>query len=90
MDIDFNNQNHDFRPWQPELGRVYQSGFAFDTETTLIDDARPYLTPAYVIGAVFDGQRGFFFSYSGRMLPVSSPLTRGSPSPSTTPPLTSA
>lgn len=60
MNIDFNNQIYDFRPWQPELGRVYQSGFAFDTETTLIDDARPYLTPAYVIGAAFDGQRGFF------------------------------
>ena len=37
-----------------------QSAFAFDTETTLISDAQPWLTPAYVLGAAFDGQHGFF------------------------------
>jgi hypothetical protein len=50
-----------FAPWRPVDGRVFDS-FALDTETTDIDDERPYLSPAYVLGAACDGQRGFFIS----------------------------
>lgn len=49
-----------FRPWRLEDGRVFKGHFAFDSETTLIDDQRPWLTPAYVIGAACDLKRGFF------------------------------
>jgi hypothetical protein len=49
-----------FRPWRPENGCVFQGRFAFDTETTRIDEERPWLTPAYVIGAACDLKRGFF------------------------------
>ena len=34
--------------------------FSFDCETTLIDEAHPWITPAYVLGAAFDGSRGVF------------------------------
>lgn len=50
----------DFCGWRPAHGRVFNSCFAFDTETTLIDEERDWLVPAYVLGAVFDGGRGFF------------------------------
>jgi hypothetical protein len=42
------------------MGRVFCGAFAFDCETTRIDDERPWITPAYVLGAAFDGKRGFF------------------------------
>jgi DNA polymerase I-like protein with 3'-5' exonuclease and polymerase domains len=48
-----------FAFWRREDGRVADI-FSFDTETTDIDDERPYLTPAYVLGAACDGKRGFF------------------------------
>src|SRR5437879_12100218 len=50
-----------FVPWRPADGCVLDM-FAFDTETTEIDDERPYLTPSYVIGAACDGRRGVFVS----------------------------
>ncbi|MBN9121887.1 MAG: hypothetical protein J0I06_22560 [Planctomycetes bacterium] len=34
----------------------------FDCETTRIDDERPWLTPTFVLGAAFDGERGYFVS----------------------------
>ena len=49
-----------FRPWRPEDGAVCDSPYAFDSETTLIDEERPWLTPAYVLGAAYDGRRGYF------------------------------
>ena len=49
-----------FRPWRPEDGVVYAAPYAFDSETTRIDEARPWLTPAYVLGAACDGRRGYF------------------------------
>jgi DNA polymerase I-like protein with 3'-5' exonuclease and polymerase domains len=48
-----------FTPWRPRDGRVFDH-FAYDTETTEIDDERPYLTPSYVLGAACDGRRGVF------------------------------
>lgn len=49
-----------FRPWRPADGAVFDRSFAFDTETTLIDRQRPWIAPAYVLGAVSDGQSGYF------------------------------
>jgi len=60
MNIKFGNTSYDFVPWRPELGRVFSGPFAFDSETSLIDNARPWITPAYVLGAAFDGQQGYF------------------------------
>src|SRR5688500_17128083 len=60
MEIVFKNDQYPFRPWGPQDGRVMTRTFAFDTETTLIDHARPWLTPAYVLGAAFDGKTGVF------------------------------
>ena len=60
MDITFDSKTYPFVPWKPATGQVFTSAFGFDSETTLIDDQHPWLTPAYVLGAAFDGQRGFF------------------------------
>jgi len=62
MNIAFAHNSYDFVPWRPDLGRVFNDPFAFDSETALIDEKRPWLTPPYVLGAVCDGHRGFFLS----------------------------
>src|SRR5437763_16977279 len=49
-----------FREWAPGEGRVFDGLFAFDTETTPIDDDRPYLTPSLVLATACDGDRGVF------------------------------
>jgi len=49
-----------FRPWMPADGRVFDGLYAYDTETTLIDDDRPYLVPSLVLATACDGRRGFF------------------------------
>ncbi|MEO7130060.1 MAG: DNA polymerase [Dermatophilaceae bacterium] len=48
--------------WTPALGRVFDGLFAYDTETTRIDDDRPYLTPHLVLAAACDGRRGVLVS----------------------------
>lgn len=53
MKVIFGNQSYCFRPWKPELGKVFSHGFSFDSETTLIDNERPWIAPAYVIGAAY-------------------------------------
>src|ERR1019366_1697369 len=50
-----------FSPWCPRDGRVFDR-FAYDTETTPIDDERPSLTPVYVLGAACDSSRGVFLT----------------------------
>jgi hypothetical protein len=50
-----------FRPWRPADGRIFDF-FSFDSETTEINDDRPDLVPAYVLGAACDGCRGVFIS----------------------------
>jgi hypothetical protein len=60
MKITWKHLAYDFNPWRPEHGRVLRRTFAFDTETTLIDKTRPWVVPAYVIGAAFDGTTGVF------------------------------
>src|SRR5262245_39319872 len=61
LQVDFGPYTCPFRPWRPEDGRAFDR-FAFDAETTAIDDDRPDVVPAYVIGAATDGERGFFVS----------------------------
>ena len=60
MQVMFAQHVYSFRPWKPALGRVFNELFAFDCETTRIDEDRPWVTPAYVIGAGFDGRNGYF------------------------------
>ena len=60
MKVQFSSTRAGFRPWRPADGQVLDSMFAFDCETTLIAESQPWLTPAYVLGAAFDGQCGFF------------------------------
>jgi hypothetical protein len=59
MKIALGPQECTFRPWRPADGRIFDS-CALDTETTLIDEERPALTPAYVLGAASDGKQGVF------------------------------
>ncbi len=49
-----------FVPWTPHEGTIFVRPTAFDTETTRIDEQRPWLSPAYVLGAVYDGRQGRF------------------------------
>jgi DNA polymerase I-like protein with 3'-5' exonuclease and polymerase domains len=60
MDIAFQDACFPFAPWKPSLGQVFEKICALDTETTLIDREHPWITPAYVLGAVFDGEKGYF------------------------------
>lgn len=60
MHVQLGDNTYTFRPWRPADGQVFDAVFAFDCETTLIDEAHPWLTPAYVIGAACDGEQGYF------------------------------
>lgn len=51
-----------FRRWMPALGRVITGRFAFDTETTVIDEDRPARIPVLVVGTAFDGRQGWFIT----------------------------
>jgi len=62
MDIEFGGRAYPFRPWKPELGQVFTRTFSFDCETTKIDETCHWIAPAYMIGAAFDGQQGYFVS----------------------------
>jgi hypothetical protein len=46
MNVILRKQEFDFRPWKPAMGRVFGDLFAFDCETTRIDDHRPWIVPA--------------------------------------------
>ncbi|OWK37433.1 DNA polymerase [Fimbriiglobus ruber] len=60
MELTVGNERVAFRPWQPTDGQVFRTPFAFHAETTTIDTMRPWATPAYVLGAGFDGKTGLF------------------------------
>ncbi len=62
MDVSLGNSSASFRPWRPADGQVFHGTFAIDTETTLIEERRPWLAPTYVLGAACDGQRGVFLT----------------------------
>lgn len=60
MKIELGGRTYPFRPWTPDLGQVFKRTFSFDCETTRIDEERHWITPAYVLGAAFDGKEGYF------------------------------
>lgn len=60
--IDLNGKLIPFSIWRSSGGTVFTKSFSFDSETTLIDKERPWLTPAYVVGAACDGTKGYFIS----------------------------
>ena len=60
MEVTLADQRVVFRPWRPTAGRVFSEVYAFDSETTLINEDSPWITPAYVIGAALNGQHGVF------------------------------
>lgn len=64
MRINIGQYASEFRPWRPADGRVFDRRFAFDTETTLIDDEHPDVTPRLVLGDACDGQQGYFLTPS--------------------------
>ena len=59
MKVTINDTTFNFQPWRSELGRVFNTVYSFDSETTLIDKARPWITPACVLCAAFDGSSGY-------------------------------
>lgn len=61
MNITLGACNIPFTPWRPADGRIFNR-FAYDTETTDIDDDHPYITPTYVLGAACDEARGVYIS----------------------------
>ncbi len=60
LDIALGSFRCPFRLWTPADGRVFDGLYAYDTETTLIDDDRPYLVPSLVLATACDGRRGVF------------------------------
>src|SRR3954464_1290114 len=58
LDIALGPYHCPFRAWTPDQGRVFDNMFAYDTETTRIDDDRPALIPSLVTAAACDGRSG--------------------------------
>jgi hypothetical protein len=59
MEVQLGQFGATFLPWKRGDGRVF-SFFAYDTETTQIDEEHPNLTPAVVIATACDGHKGVF------------------------------
>lgn len=51
-----------FTTWTPACGRVLEGLFAYDTETTAIDDEHPENIPSLVLATACDGDRGLFIA----------------------------
>ena len=51
-----------FTEWLPGHAPLAGAVIAADTETTLIDDAHPWMTPTLVLMQAFDGERGVFIA----------------------------
>lgn len=62
MNITLGTTTVPFTFWTPAHGTVFDTIFSLDTETTLIDDNHPWITPAYVLGAACDGTTGYFIT----------------------------
>jgi DNA polymerase I-like protein with 3'-5' exonuclease and polymerase domains len=60
MKIKLGRVRYRFWPWTVASGRVFNGVYAFDSETTRIDEEHPWISPAYVLGAAFDGRQGYF------------------------------
>src|SRR4051794_11168597 len=62
MNIALGRFDGKFTPWSPPDGRVFETRFACDTETTEINEGRPDLTPALVIATAFGDGHGVFLT----------------------------
>ena len=62
MNIAIFNETVSCKFWELTDGTVFEDRFSLDTETCLIDQERPWLIPAFVVAAVYDGQRAFFLT----------------------------
>ena len=51
-----------FTEWLPGHAPLTGAVIAADTETTVIDDANPWMTPTLVLMQAFDGERGVFIA----------------------------
>lgn len=51
-----------FTEWLPGHAPLTGAIIAADTETTVIDDANPWMTPTLVLMQAFDGERGVFIA----------------------------
>jgi DNA polymerase I-like protein with 3'-5' exonuclease and polymerase domains len=51
-----------FTEWLPGHATLTGAIIAADTETTVIDDANPWMTPTLVLMQAFDGERGVFIA----------------------------
>ena len=51
-----------FTEWLPGHAPLSGAIIAADTETTVIDDANPWMTPTLVLMQAFDGERGVFIA----------------------------
>jgi hypothetical protein len=51
-----------FTEWLPGDAPLAGAIIAADTETTLIDDANPWMTPTLVLMQAYDGERGVFIA----------------------------
>ena len=57
-----------FEVWSPSCGRVFESLYAIDTETLMIDEANPQIVPPLVIATACDGRQGVFLARDGRTI----------------------
>lgn len=57
LTVQLGNDRRVFEQWRPDHGQVFRQ-FAYDTETTLIDDEHPEVIPRVVVATATDGKRG--------------------------------
>ena len=57
--VEFGSSLSNFTLWQPQRGRIFDA-FAYDVETTEIDDSRPDQIPQVVLATAYDGHQGVF------------------------------
>jgi len=60
LPVTFGTANVTFTEWLPGHAPLAGAVIAADTETTLIDEANPWMTPTLVLMQAYDGERGVF------------------------------
>ena len=62
LPVAFGTANVTFTEWLPGHAPLAGAIIAADTETTLIDEANPWMTPTLVLMQAYDGERGVFIA----------------------------
>lgn len=62
MEVEFCNSKCPFEPYKVDRGQVTGNAIAIDCETARIDEQRSWLAPPLVLGAAFDGTKGWFLT----------------------------